>query len=389
MGRKVVSILHYSAMPVIGGVELTIDIHKKFLKENGFKVNIIAGDGEPDELIPELKSSYYNEMLKKTLEGATPDNFDSEVRKLKRKILKALEGSDILIVHNLFTMHFNLVATAALIEIAGRIKTIGWVHDLSYADPTYNLPPPADSPLKLISKPAPNIEWVTITNYRRDLISDFFGIKKNDITVIHNGIDPYRILTPDIEKAAKQLKIFSYYPVAIFPSRLTRRKNFELAIDIMAGFEEKPLLLLSAPPDPHNPDFSTYKQELSSRAEEKEVSLIFFSEHCPLEDIETFYFLGDFLLITSKMEGFGLPALEASLFRLPAAVSNIPALHEVKKAFKSHIFFNLDENPEEITKRISVFLKKSEIIQDRRTIIENYSWNAIVKKEIIPLISST
>ncbi len=386
---KIISILHYSALPVIGGVELTVDIHARLLKENNFKVNVIAGDGKPDKLIPELKSSYYKGMLREILKGKTPDNFTSEVQKVKKKILKALKGTDILIVHNLFTMHFNLVATAALIEISKKIKTIGWVHDLSYVDPTYNLPPPDNSLLELISKPAPDVKWVATTNYRKNLISRFFKIKKDEITVIHNGIDPYKILTPDIKKKAKKLKIFSYYPVAIFPSRLTRRKNFELAINIMAEMEGNPLLLLSAPPDPHNSDFAKYKKELTSRAKEKKVSLILFSEHCPIKDIETFYFLGDFLLITSKMEGFGLPAIEASLFRLPAAVSNIPALREVGKHFKSHIFFDLNEKPKKIAEKISVFLKNSEIIQDRRTIIKNFSWDSILKNKLIPLINST
>jgi glycosyltransferase involved in cell wall biosynthesis len=385
---KVVSILHYSALPVIGGVELTVDIHARLLKENSFRVNIIAGDGKPDIFIPELKSSYYKEMSQKILKGKTPDNFALEVQKVKKKILKALKGSNILIVHNLFTMHFNLVATAALLEISKKIKTIGWVHDISYEDPTYNLPPPGDSPLKLIMNPTPGIKWVTITNYRRELLSRFFRLKKEDITVIHNGIDPYNILAPDIKKAAKKLKIFSYYPVAIFPSRLTRRKNFELAIDIMSELEGNPLLLLSAPPDPHNFNFVLYKKELISRAKERKLPLIFLWEYCNIKNIETFYFLGDFLLITSKMEGFGLPALEASLFRLPAVLSNIPALMEVEKHFKSHIFFDLNEKPKETAKKISIFLKNSKIIQDRRTIIKNYSWDVILKNKIIPLINS-
>ena len=143
---KVISILHYSALPVIGGVELTVDIHAKLLKENNFKVNIIAGDGKPDKFIPELKSSYYNRMLPKILKGKTPEDFNSVVQKVKKKILTILKGTNILIVHNLFTMHFNLVATAALVEISKKIKTIGWVHDLSYVDPTYALPPPGPEP---------------------------------------------------------------------------------------------------------------------------------------------------------------------------------------------------------------------------------------------------
>jgi glycosyltransferase involved in cell wall biosynthesis len=386
---KVVSILHYSALPVIGGVELTVDIHAKLLKAKNFRVNTIAGDGTPDFLIPELKSSYYNEMFKKILKGKTPDNFASEVKKVKEKILKALKGSDVLIVHNLFTMHFNLVATAALTEVSKKIKTIGWTHDLSYVDPTYDLPPPGDSPLKLIAKPAPGIKWVTVTNYRRELISRFFGLKKTDITVIHNGIDPYEILPTDIKRASKKLKIFSYYPVAIFPSRLTRRKNFELAIDIISELKGDPLLLLSAPPDPHNPNFSIYKKELKKRAKEKNVNLILFSDHCLIKDIESFYFLGDFLLITSKMEGFGLPAVEASLFRLPAALSNIPPLKEIEKHFKSHLFFALDEKPGKIAKQIDSFLAENKTVQDRKTSIDDFSWDIILKEKLIPLINST
>jgi len=366
---KIISILHYSALPVIGGVELTVDIHARLLKEKNFRVNIIAGDGKPDKFIPELKSSYYKEMNKKILAGKTPDNFNSEVQKVKKKILKAVGDSDLLIVHNILTMHFNLVATAALVETSKKIKTIGWVHDLSYVDPTYNLPPPGDSPLKLILNSTPNIKWVTITNYRRELLSRLFGIKKSEIAVIHNGIDPYVILPPDMKKTAKRLKILSHYPVAIFPSRLTRRKNFELAINITSKLKGNPLLLLSAPPDLHNPAFVSYKKELKRRAKKKGVRLILFSEHCTIKDIETFYFLGDFLLITSKMEGFGLPAIEASLFRLPAALSNIPPLKE-------------------IAKNIDAFLKNNNTIQDRKMIIDNFSWDTILKKKLIPLIMS-
>ncbi len=386
---KVISILHYSALPVIGGVELTVDVHARLLKEKGFKVNIIAGDGKPDKLIPELKSSYYKEMFKKILKGKTPDNFASEVKKVKEKILKALKGSDVLIVHNLFTMHFNLVATAALVEVSNKIRTIGWVHDLSYVDPTYDLPPPGDSPLKFIANSTPGIKWVTITNYRKDLLSSFFHIEENDIEVIHNGIDPYVILPPDIKKIAEKLKILNHYPVALFPSRLTRRKNFELAIDIISKLKGNPLLLLSAPPDPHNPTFVSYKNELKKRAKEKGTKLIMFAEHCTIKDIETFYFLGDFLLITSKMEGFGLPAIEASLFRMPAALSNIPPLREIEKHFQSHIFFDLDWEPEKIAKKIDLFLEQNKIVQDRRTIIDNFSWNNILKNKLIPLIKST
>lgn len=383
---KVVSILHYSSLPVIGGVEFIIDKHSKLLKRDGFQVNIITGEGKPDKLIPELKASYYKKINGQILKGKSPSNFQPEVKKLKTKILKAISASDLLIVHNLLTMHFNLVATAAVLEISRKIKTISWTHDISYKDSTYDLPPPVNSPIELISKPAPGIKWVTITNSRRKLLSNFFKLPKSEITVIPNGIDPYKILPDNMRKTAKKLRILSYYPVAIFPSRLTRRKNFELAIDITSHLKGKPLLLLSAPPDPHNPSFASYKTELINRAKEKGTELILFAEHCPIRNIEPFYFLGDFLLITSKMEGFGLPAIEASLFRLPTAVSDIAELKEIGKNFKSHIFFDLEEKPEKIAKKVTKFLNDCKTVHDRRTVINNYSWEAILEKRIKPLL---
>ncbi len=385
MGR-IVSILHYSALPVIGGVEFIIDRHSKLMREDGFDVSIIAGDGEPDILIPELKASNYKKIQEEILRGREPENFEDEVEKLKKKLIQAISSSNLLIVHNLFTMHFNLVATAALCDLAREIKTIGWVHDISYIDPTYNLPSPAKTPLKLITSPAPGVQYVTITKYRKEKLSDFFEIEKNKIQVIPNGIDPYKLLPEEMEKTAKRLNILSYYPVVLFPSRLTKRKNFELAIEISSELQGKPLLLLSAPPDPHNPEFSSYKDELRALAEKKELPLIFLSDHCPIKKIYPFYFLGDILLISSRMEGFGLPVLEASLMRIPAAFSNIPPLKEIGKHFQSHIFFDLDENPKNIANRIMNLLDESSIVQNRKIVIRDFGWDTIYQKKIKNLL---
>ncbi|MCK4395102.1 glycosyltransferase family 4 protein [candidate division WOR-3 bacterium] len=385
--EKVISILHYSALPVIGGVEFIIDKHSKLMKEDGFKVNIIAGEGNPDYLVPELNASHYHAIQQEIVKrGTSPVRFHEEVQRLKEKLLSAVSNSDLLIAHNIFTMHFNLVATAALIEIAKEIKTIAWVHDIAYIDTTYHLPNPKKLPLKLITEDHPGIRWVAISQYRKEKLSEFLGISKEKVTVVPDGMDVYKMLPPEMEKAAKKLKIFSYYPVVIFPSRLTRRKNFEMTIDITAELEGNPLLLLSAPPDPHNPSFSSYKNELMAHAKKKGLTLIFLSEHCQIKQIYPFYFLGDILLISSRMEGFSLPALEGALFRLPIALSNIPPLKEIGKHFTSHIFFDLDESPKRIGKRIMRLLENSSAVQNRRMVLREYNWEEVYKKYIKPLL---
>jgi len=99
-----------------------------------------------------------------------------------------------------------------------------------------------------------------------------------------------------------------------------------------------------------------------------------------------FYFLGDLLFSSSRREGVGVPALEGSLFRLPAAFSDIPPLKEIGQHFKSHLFFRLDEPPEKIAARVDKLLADSSVIQDRRTVIEKYGWAAVFTKKIRPLL---
>lgn len=385
MGR-IVKIIHYSALPVIGGVEFIIYKHKKLMTNDGIDVEIIAGDGNPDIFIPELKASHYKEIQKEILKGYEPADFKKEVDLLGNKLIDAISSSDLLIVHNLFTMHFNLIATAALTNLSKDIRTIAWVHDIAYLDPTYKLPPPDIPQLKLITRPIDWVEYVAITKYRKELLIDFLDLKPNRVNVISNGIDPYVLLPGEMKKASIDLDILSYYPVVIYPSRLTRRKNYELAIEIISELDGNPLLLLSAPPDPHNPAFVSYKDELFELADEKDVNVIFLSDYIPIRDIYPFYFLGDILLISSRMEGFGLPVLEAALIRIPAALSNIPPLRELGEHFQNTIFFDLDESPKDIAFRISSFLKNSKIIKDRREVINSYSWERIYKEKIKKLL---
>lgn len=385
MGR-IVSIVHYSALPVIGGVEFIISKHRELLGLDGMDVRLIAGEGEPDVLIPELKASYYKKIQEEILKGREPDNYKSSVISLKEKLWKVISPSDVLIVHNIFTMHFNLVATAALALLIKDIRTIAWVHDISYLDPTYNLPSPLITPLKYITELQEGLEYIAITQYRKEKLVNFLSIDEDRVTVIPNGIDPYMPLPPRMRKVAREFDILSYYPVLIYPARLTRRKNFEFAIEITGKLGGNPLLVLSAPPDPHNPAFSSYKNELLKLSREKRVSLLFFSDYCPIEEIYPFYYLGDILLVSSRMEGFGLPAIESALMRIPAALSSIPPLRELASDFQNIIFFDLKEGPGRVADRITSLLKKSPALGDRHKVIERYSWQRIYEEKIKNLL---
>jgi len=48
--KPTTAILHYTAPPVVGGVEAVIDAHARIFLQMGYPVSIIAGQGSKDAL---------------------------------------------------------------------------------------------------------------------------------------------------------------------------------------------------------------------------------------------------------------------------------------------------------------------------------------------------
>ena len=121
------TIVHYSCPPVIGGVEIVIDLQATFLAREGFEVTIVAGRGGQTggisaAIVPELSSEYppYAKMEPQLREGQVPDEFSALKDRIREKLRPLLAGAQSCIVHNLLTMHLNLAVTAALAELAAR-----------------------------------------------------------------------------------------------------------------------------------------------------------------------------------------------------------------------------------------------------------------------------
>src|SRR5687768_14031437 len=56
-GQPVIA-LHYTAAPIIGGVEGILTEHVRLLAAHGHPTGIIAGRGAPDVLLPEIDSRH-------------------------------------------------------------------------------------------------------------------------------------------------------------------------------------------------------------------------------------------------------------------------------------------------------------------------------------------
>ena len=142
------AILHYSAPPVIGGVEAVIQAHAAQFAAAGLPLTVITGRGEAaslpegvnfiriaalDTLDPEISAA--TDILNG---GQIPDNFESLVNRLTGQLRPLLSEFDHLIVHNVLTKHFNLPLTTALFRLMdeGTLRhTVAWCHDLTWSSP--------------------------------------------------------------------------------------------------------------------------------------------------------------------------------------------------------------------------------------------------------------
>ncbi len=98
------AIVHYSCPPVIGGVEIVIDVQARFLAQQGFEVTVVAGRGDQSAamsaaIVPELSSEYppYAKMEPQLREGLVPDVFSAlrdRIREKLRPLLASPRGCE-------------------------------------------------------------------------------------------------------------------------------------------------------------------------------------------------------------------------------------------------------------------------------------------------------
>ncbi|MEA3342490.1 MAG: hypothetical protein U9R15_21205, partial [Chloroflexota bacterium] len=170
MKRPDSAILHYTAPPVVGGVEAVIQAHVQTLIEAGYPVTVVAGRGERIALtpgvnfvrIPKIDSQHRQVMQASAIleQGQSPSNFDDLVNQLMEILTPILGQFDNVIVHNVLTKHFNLPLTAALHYLldTGVIRhCLAWCHDFTWASPHSR------------SKVHPGYPWDLLRTYRPDV----------------------------------------------------------------------------------------------------------------------------------------------------------------------------------------------------------------------------
>ncbi|MBW7883773.1 MAG: glycosyltransferase family 4 protein [Caldilineaceae bacterium] len=416
MPHAKIAILHYSASPVVGGVEAVIDAHAQLLVQMGYAVTVVAGRGERDVLpagvellsIPAMDTQH-PEVLATSAEleqGSVPPAFQPLKERLVHQLAAVLPGFDTIIVHNILTKHFNLPLTAALFDLfdAGLPgKTVAWCHDFTWTSPNSRAKVRPGYPWDFLRTYRPDLTYVTVSEERQRALAQLLGCPRDQVRVIYNGVDPTALLGLSAEGAAliHRLRLFDADLIMLMPVRVTTAKNVEFALQVVAALKHqgvRPLLVLTGPPDPHDEKsmgyYHTLQAQRAALGVEQEMRFVFESgpdpaapHRIPASVVGDLYRVADLLFMPSHREGFGMPVLEAGLAGIPVVASRaVPAAVEL--AHDAALLLNADDAPDRVAQQIRELVAADRGYRLRRRVRQRYTWDAIFEHDFKPLLGS-
>jgi glycosyltransferase involved in cell wall biosynthesis len=419
---KRIGILHYSApKKEIGGVEIVIDDHIRFLSNMGHKISLIYGSGGglknsnvTEYQVPLLSSNgkkilkIQKSILKK--KDATKEFIEIK-NEIKEELIRILPKLDVCIIHNMPSMPFNFAATAAINEITEetKIKFIFWLHDSILLREEWN-EDFRKFPYSLLHYKDKNIIYITPTDFRAKQFSELpeqFRIPS--MNVIPNGvnIEEYIKIDETTKLLLNKLDISFEDYIIVSPVRITPRKNIELALHVVDELrhfiDTKALaikLLITGPPDhqarKQGKDYLKWLYEIVKNLDLKK-NVIFCHDIVSHEreyenggvkkwNVADVYNIADLIFIPSKEEGFGLPVIEAGAARKPIFCSRIPPFKELIKDDIEGNMFDLTESPRDIAFRIYKLFITHKVENNFNNVVKNFNWETIINEKLMPLL---
>jgi glycosyltransferase involved in cell wall biosynthesis len=367
---------------------------------------LVVGSGESVHpkvdtcVLPELAShgGPVGEAVESLHKGRVPKSFPAIVEGVAHKLHDVLQHADVCIMHNVLTMHFNLVLTAALANIMREHPEhhfIGWTHDATFVDPAYTEHQRKAHPWNLLSQALPGCRYCVISRQRQKEIADLFGVPVTRLPVIPDGIAIRNLLglTGPVSALYKKEELYRKDIVVLTPTRIVRRKHLEVGIEIVAALKrlgQSVRWMITGAADPHSDESKGYYRELLRlrRKHNLEKEMIFLSDHFKKavsnEDMRGLYGVSNVLLFPSEREGFGIPVLEAGIYGLLVVISDIPSLRELGGRDTVYIYPN--ESADTVACRVVRAFGRSPRLVFKRRVIANYSWDAVFADKIRPAV---
>lgn len=222
---------------------------------------------------------------------------------------------------------------------------------------------------------------VTLSEYMKEIVVKIHQIPQGFVRIIPGGVDVEKF-KPAVEKelVREKLEIPTNRFILLTVRRLVPRMGLDKLILVMNELrKEYSNIILFIGGEGF---FDEYLKGLVKQLKlEEYVRFLGFVDE---EKLKLLYQASDlFILPTTELEGFGLVTLEALSSGLPVLGTPVGGTVEILKKFNGDFLFSSAE-VSSILERIRRYLKNRDRVKDlskrcREFILENYSWEKIVK----------
>ncbi|MFH0819211.1 MAG: glycosyltransferase family 1 protein [Patescibacteria group bacterium] len=218
---------------------------------------------------------------------------------------------------------------------------------------------------------------ITVSNFSKKEIHEFYRCPKQNITVVYNGFDKHSFFRFQNKTSEKYCSILEKYkiktPYILFTGRLEQKKNLVNLVSAYKLFVEKYkqphyLVLLGS--------IGYGYEDIEAKIFELKLKdQIIEPGYVDQKDMNTIMNLADLFVLPSFYEGFGIPVLEALAAGTPVVCSNIEPLIEI--AGNSVNYFD-PNNPNEIAQVINETINdnfnKQINVKNGQQIVKKYSY---------------
>jgi len=299
--------------------------HPTVIVQEGFKTENAGAFALPEVTIKHIPNVACHNEVKKD------ESFDQDVDNIARALEEILKDIDVVLSHDVIYQNAALKHNFAARRVAEKLPHLKWRHWIHSATSPITLnalrPIFQDEYLNLVSKPFPNSLYVFFNDFSIPRVANDFGVSEDVVRVVHHPSDVAQVLglSKDVGKFMDDKKILEADAVCVYPCRLDRGKQVEVAVKTMAMIKDMDLKVRMIVVDFH----STGGDKISYRDDLKNVGidwglnnqeLLFTSEYkdewnveVPYEDALAIIRLANVFIMPSASESYSLITQEAGM----------------------------------------------------------------------------